>query len=541
MGLAATEPLSSRYRPREVLEFRILGPLEVIGEHGPLRLGGPKQRATLAILLLNANRVVSVDRLADDLYSGAAPVTAVTQVQRQVSELRKALGGASTIDTQSPGYGIRLAPGQLDLHRFELLTEEASRARSRAEAQLAADLLREALDLWRGEALADLAYEPFARSAIERLEEIRLAALEQRIEAELALGRHAEVTAELEQLVAEHPLRERPRGHLMLALYRSGRQAEALAVYREAREKLVGEFGLEPSAGLRELERAILAQDPALDPVDLSPVPERAVLLVPSAEDRLNHLLAIAEPLAALPGRELIIARLVENEGALGPAIEALSARRGTLAVGTRTAAFTTLEAGRDAVRLAAAYDVDLVLVDAPAGMDGVGVPADLADLLEGSPADVAVLAGGESEGGSGVFVPFGGSDHDWAALELGAWLSLTSGAPLRVVGTKADPQRGQRDASRLLADASLAVQRVIGVDTQPLLVEPGELVEAVGDARVVAIGISPRWRQEGIGDIRRELVRSETAPTLLVHRGPRPSGIAPSAPRTRFTWSIES
>ena len=541
MGLAATEPLSSRYRPREVLEFRILGPLEVIGEHGPLRLGGPKQRATLAILLLNANRVVSVDRLADDLYSGAAPVTAVTQVQRQVSELRKALGGASTIDTQSPGYGIRLAPGQLDLHRFELLTEEASRARSRAEAQLAADLLREALDLWRGEALADLAYEPFARSAIERLEEIRLAALEQRIEAELALGRHAEVTAELEQLVAEHPLRERPRGHLMLALYRSGRQAEALAVYREAREKLVREFGLEPSAGLRELERAILAQDPALDPLDLSPVPERAVLLVPSAEDRLNRLLAIAEPLAALPGRELIIARLVENEGALGPAIEALSARRGTLAVGTRTAAFTTLEAGRDAVRLAAAYDVDLVLVDAPAGMDGVGVPADLADLLEGSPADVAVLAGGESEGGSGVFVPFGGSDHDWAALELGAWLSLTSGAPLRVVGTKADPQRGQRDASRLLADASLAVQRVVGVDTQPLLVEPGELVEAVGDARVVAIGISPRWRQEGIGDIRRELVRSETAPTLLVHRGPRPSGIAPSAPRTRFTWSIES
>jgi DNA-binding SARP family transcriptional activator len=523
-----------------VLEFRILGPLEVVGEHGPVRLGGPKQRATLAILLLNVNRVVSVDRLADDLYSGEAPVTAVTQVQRQISELRKLLGGESTIDTQSPGYVIRLAPEHLDLHRFERLTEEASRALSRAEARLAADLLREALGLWRGEALADLAYEPFARSAIERLEEIRLTGLEQRIEAELALGRHAEVTAELEQLVAEHPLRERPRGQLMLALYRSGRQAEALEVYRQAREKLVEEFGLEPSAGLRELERAILAQDPALDPADLSPSPERAVLVLPSAEDRVDHLLAVAEPLAALPGRELIIARLVDDESALRPAADALNARRTTLAKGARTAAFTTLEAGRDAARLAAAHDVDLVLVDAPTGVEGARVPDDLADLLEGSPADVAVLAGGELAGGGGIHVPFGGGDHDWAALELGAWLSVTSGALLRLVGTKADPQRGQRDASRLLADASLAVQRVVGVDAEPLLVEPAELVAAVEDAKFVAIGISPRWRQEGIGDSRRELVRSASAPTLLVHRGPRPSGLTPLDPGTRFTWSIE-
>jgi len=174
-----------------VLEFRILGPLEVVGEHGPVSLGGPKQRATLAILLLNVNRVVSVDRLADDLYSGAAPVTAVTQVQRQISELRKALGSDSAIATQPPGYVIRLAPEQLDLHRFERLADESSRT----EPRLAAELLREALGLWRGEALADLSYEPFARPAIERLEELRLAALEQRLEAELALGRHTEITA----------------------------------------------------------------------------------------------------------------------------------------------------------------------------------------------------------------------------------------------------------------------------------------------------------------------------------------------------------
>jgi DNA-binding SARP family transcriptional activator len=524
-----------------VLEFRILGPLEVVGENGPLRLGGPKQRATLAILLLNVNRVVSVDRLADDLYSGATPVTAVTQVQRQISELRKALGTEAIIDTQSPGYVIRLAPEQLDLHRFERLTDEAGRALSRQEARLAADLLREALGLWRGDPLGDLAYEPFARTPIERLEEIRLAALEQRIEAELALGRHAEVTAELEELVSRHPLRERLRGQLMLALYRSGRQAEALDVYRETREKLVEEFGLEPTAGLRELERAILAQDRSLDPAGLTSAPERAVLVLPSADDRLDRLLAIAEPLAALPGRELIMARLVEDEGALGPAVQALNSRRAALAPGVRAAAFTTLEAGRDAARLATTYDVDLVLVDAPTGVDGDLVPDDLAALLESSPADVAVLTGGVLEGDGGVFVPFGGGDHDWAALELGAWLSVTAGVPLRVVGTKADPQRGERDASRLLADASLAVQRVVGVDTEPLLVEPARLVSGVEHATVVVIGITPRWRQEGIGDIRRALVRNASPATLLVHRGPRPSGLAPRDPRTRFTWSIEA
>ena len=519
-----------------MLQFRILGPLEVVGDHGPLRLGGPRQRATLAILLLNANRVVSVDRLADDLYSGAAPVTAVTQVQRQISELRKVLGDESIIQTRSPGYLIRLEPQQLDLHRFERLAEEAGRE----QARLAVDLLREALSLWRGAPLADLAYESFARPVVERLEEIRLAAIEKRIDAELGLGRHEQMVAELEQLVAEHPLRERLRGQLMLALYRCGRQPEALDVYREAREKLVEEFGLEPTAALRELERAILAQDPSLDPADLSPKAQRAILVIPSAEDQVDPLLAIAEPLAALPGRELIIARLVEDEDALGPAVRALNARQATVAVGARAAAFTTLEAGRDAARLATAYDVDLVLIDAPSGVDGARVPADLAALLEGSPADVAVLSGAEPAGGGGVFVPFAGADHDWAALELGAWLSMTAGIPLRLVGTRADPQRGQRDASRLLADASLAVQRVVGVNTEPLLVEPATLVATVEGATVVVIGISPRWRREGIGDARRELVRA-SAPTLLVHRGPRPGGLAQRDPRTRFTWSIES
>jgi DNA-binding SARP family transcriptional activator len=190
---AAFHSLSNGYGPSDVLEFRVLGPLEVVGDDGPIQLGGPKQRATLAILLLNANRVVSVERLADDLYAGEAPVTAVNQVQRQISALRKALGSSSAIETRSPGYVIRLAPDQLDLGRFERLTGDGRAALVDGEMERAVELLRQALDLWRGAPLADVAHESFAFGAIERLEEIQLVALEQRIEAELALGRHREV------------------------------------------------------------------------------------------------------------------------------------------------------------------------------------------------------------------------------------------------------------------------------------------------------------------------------------------------------------
>lgn len=531
-----------------VLEYRILGPLEVVGDQGPLRLGGPKQRATLAILLLSANRVVSVERLAEDLYSGATPVTAVTQVQRQVSGLRKVIGPSSGIETRSPGYVIRVSRDQLDLSRFERSTEDAIQALTRGDAAGAADLLRRALGLWRGAALADLAYEAFAQVAINRLEEIRLAALEQRIEAELMLGRHTELVGELEELVAQHPLREHLCRQLMLALYRSGRQAEALDVYRRTRAVLVEEFGIEPTPPLHALERAILAQDPSLDLDGPTPAPAagpgRALLVVPSTLDRLDELLAIAEPLAQLPGRELIIARLLQDEGELRPAASALNARRTGLGASARTAAFTTLEPARDVVRLATIYDVELVLLDAPPALDANGLPAELASILERSPADVAVLTGPSLEPGrgAGVLVPFGGGEHDWAALELGAWLASATSAPLRLVGTGADLRRGQRDASRLLADASLAVQRVVGVESEALLAEPTKeaLVKAVDEATLIVVGISPRWRQDGIGQARRALVRDGRAPVLLVHGGARPGGLSPRGSGTRFTWSIE-
>ena len=235
------------------MEFRILGPLEVIEEGRLLNLGGGKQRTLVAVLLLNGNRVVPSDRLIDALWENEPPETAQKALQVYVSQLRKALGKDRLV-TKVPGYLLRVEKGELDLERFEGLVEEGG-----------AKQLKEALSLWRGPPLADFAYERFARSAIARLDELRLEALEKRIEADLAAGRLAALIGELEALIQDHPLRERLRFLLMLALYRSGRQAEALAVYQDARGTLVDELGIEPTQALRELENAILRQDPALD------------------------------------------------------------------------------------------------------------------------------------------------------------------------------------------------------------------------------------------------------------------------------------
>jgi DNA-binding SARP family transcriptional activator len=242
------------------MEFRLLGPLEVRAGDGPVPLGAPKQRALLAFLLLHANRVVAQERLIDEVWGESPPVTAAKSVQHYVSRLRKVLP-AGTLVTQRPGYLLEVEPDTLDVARFERLVDESQSA----EPARAATLLREALGLWRGPPLAELRDEPFARLEAERLENVRLAALEQRIEADLALGRHGQLVGELETLVREHPHRERLRGQLMLALYRAGRQADALEAYRDARDAL-DELGLEPGAALRRLERQVLTQDAVLDP-----------------------------------------------------------------------------------------------------------------------------------------------------------------------------------------------------------------------------------------------------------------------------------
>jgi DNA-binding SARP family transcriptional activator len=521
-----------------VLEFSILGPLEVVADGRVVRLGGPKQRAALAILLLNANRVVSVERLADDLYAGAPPVTAVTQVQRQVSELRKLVGPAA-IETRSPGYVLHVEPDGLDLDRFERRLHEGAQARDHSDHEAAAEHTAQALKLWRGAPLADVAYEPFAQTAIGRLEELRLAALEQRLEAELALGRHSSVLAELEALVWDNPLRERLRGLLMLALYRAGRQADALETFRAARELLVEELGIEPSRALADLQRAILAHDPSLELAVLAE-DDRTVLVVACADDRLDALLATAAPL----DRMLLVTRLVATEGDLAAAAHALEARRSRSETAMRVAAFISREPARDVVRLATNYDVELVLVDAPAGVADESLPGDFAAIADRSPSDVAALHGPPPDwsGGAGVFVPFGGAENDWAALALGAQVAAGAGAPLRLVGTRADPARGVRDASRLLADASLAAQRVVGIAAAPVLTDATEdgLLAAVEQASLVVVALPTRWRAEGIGSIRRALVRAGAPPLLLVQRGTRPGVLAPRESLTRFSWSLE-
>jgi YVTN family beta-propeller protein len=265
------------------MDYRILGPLEVSNGGRPLGLGGEKQRALLAILLLHRNEVVASDRLIDGLWDGAPPSSALGALQAYVSRLRRSLNldgatasggegdGASgssngVLLTRGHGYLLRVAEGELDVDRFAALVERGREALAAGAPGEAADVLREALALWRGPALADFAYAGFAQSAIAQLEEQQLEAVEERVEADLALGRDRELVAELRALVALHPLRERLRGQLMRALYRSGRQAEALEVYQDFRRALSEQLGLEPSPGLQQLELAILTRDVSLDP-----------------------------------------------------------------------------------------------------------------------------------------------------------------------------------------------------------------------------------------------------------------------------------
>jgi DNA-binding SARP family transcriptional activator/DNA-binding beta-propeller fold protein YncE len=245
--------------PDDPVDFRLLGPIEAVSGGKALVLGPTKQRALLAVLLLRANHVVSRDELLDALWDEQPPETAGTALHGYVSGLRKALG-ADRIETRSPGYVIHTAPGEIDVERLESMLADARAL----DVESRSKRLRDALALWRGQPLADLDPARFVELERRRLDELRIAALEDRIDADLSLGRHAELVSELEALVREHPLRERLRGQLMLALYRSGRQSEALDVYRQGRALLADELGLEPGEALKRLERSILEQDPEL-------------------------------------------------------------------------------------------------------------------------------------------------------------------------------------------------------------------------------------------------------------------------------------
>jgi predicted ATPase/DNA-binding SARP family transcriptional activator len=253
------------------MEFRILGPLEVLDEGASIRVVGARQRAVLALLLIRANEVVSSDRLIDELWGETPPEGAANALQAAVSRLRHALrpsrrqdGNSAALLTRTPGYVLQVDPEAIDARCFERLAAEGRAELAAGDPARAAGLLGRALELWRGPALSGFDYETFAQAEIDRLEELRRAALEERVAADLALGRHEEVLGELRTLVSSYPLSERLRGHLMLALFRSGRRTEALQAYAECRKMLTDELGVEPDPELRDLQEAIARGDPAL-------------------------------------------------------------------------------------------------------------------------------------------------------------------------------------------------------------------------------------------------------------------------------------
>jgi DNA-binding SARP family transcriptional activator len=492
-----------------MIRYRLLGPFEP-SEGVP----GGKPRALLARLLLDAPRVVPVDVLVESIWAEPPP-SAHKVVQVYVSQLRKTLG-SQAIETRSPGYVVRVGADEHDLGEFERLTAAAARER---DTRRRVGLLRDALALWRGRALAEFADEPFAGPAARRLEELRLAALEQRIDAELELGEHARLVAELEALVEAEPLREGLRRRLMLALYRGGRQAEALQRYREGRAVLVERLGLEPGPALQELERAILRQDPALAAPAASAPPARGPVV--ALGTRLVPLLA---PLCA-DGRELVLVEVAADAGELPRLSSELEqVRSETEGVELRTACFTSRAPVDDLLRLAQEQSAELLVL--------VGDPEAVPD---DPPCDLALAARPELAfvPGEPVVVPFGAGAGEWAALELGAWIARAHALPLRLAG--AEERQDRRDASRLLGSASLALQRFAGISAEPVLVPPGADGILAQPASLIVVALPPG----APGSTRRALVERTSVPLLLVRAGLRPGGLAPERTLTRFSWSL--
>ena len=381
------------------MELRILGPFEVCDDSGhEVAVPAGRERALLAVLLLRRGEVVSMDALVDALWGDEAPSTAVKAVQGYVSHLRRTLesvpGARDTLITQPPGYLLRVAEEAVDARRFEALAADGWRAlEDDPEAALA--IFGEAIALWRGPALADFAFAEFAQREIRRLEELRLETIEGRFEAMLRLGRHGAVVAELETSVAEHPLRERLRGQLMLALYRSGRQAEALDVYRNGRRLLADELGLDPGTELQRLEKAILVQDPALDAPEQKARRGRPGTLPPEARSRrfrrrelvMGSLLALVAVAAAALGYVLVADGSPAAVAVAPPALLVIDPTENrivaSIKVGSRPAA---VAAGGGAIWVGDSRDGTLTKVDPRTRtvVKTIGIGAPVVDLAAG-------------------------------------------------------------------------------------------------------------------------------------------------------------
>lgn len=497
-------------------DFLLLGPLEVTRDAQPVSLPPGKPSALLARLLLDPNRVVSVDAIVDGLWDQRPPVSAHKLVQVYVSKLRGALGRAS-IETRSPGYRIIASSEQSDLGRFEQLTREA---RNEPDLARRTRLLEQALALWRGPALGEFRAVPFAIPAGRRLAELRLTAVEDRIDADLELGRHDRVIAELDGLVAEEPLRERPRRQLMIALYRSGRYAEALASYREARRLMIDDLGIEPGPALQELERAILRRDPALERTSSVGGDERGPIV---CTDRA--LLPLLGPLC-VGERELVLVELMADATELHArtdSMEAVRKQAEETRLNVRTATFTSDNPGDDLARLASEQQAELLVVS-----DWEAVPGQ-------APCDVALAPRSDLTFAPSdpVLVPFGGRREEWAALELGAWIARSHGLPLRLLGVESSGAR--RDATRLLASASLALQRFAATTAEPVIVQPG--ADGILSQRASLVVAS--LPAERLDATRQALIDRAAVPLLLVRPGLRPSGLAPDRTLTQFSWSL--
>jgi DNA-binding SARP family transcriptional activator len=561
---AVTLPLAARAEPHYVpqcgmaadgVEYGVLGSLEAVVGGESVPLGGRMQRAVLGALLLQANQPVSVDRLVDAVWGDRPPATAEHAISVYVSKLRKILG-SQAIGRAPTGYVLRVEPGALDLDRFESVFRAARDALAVAEPARACELLDEALALWRGPALADLELESFAQASIARLEELRLAAIATRAEAMLALDRARDLIPDLEGAVAGHPHDERLCGLLMLALYRAGRQSDALAAFQSMRARLADEFGLEPSASLGELERKILQRDASLDLEPDESDAIRSVVVLPQRIDQLDDLVALTEPFGLSRNPHEVLLTWIEQPGpakavsaALAQASSVLGRCREKLlehGARARVAAFTASNRAEDVLRLARRPEVDLLVLGLDLDVAGDAcLEHEVSSVVAVAPCDVAIWfrrSGGPEPAADGpIVVPFGALEHDWAALELAAWTASTTGRRLVLVGTAGESRGAQRDASRLLADAGLLVQRASGVVAEPRLAEPGHsgLIDAVSDASLVVAGLSERWPTEGLGATRLELARGAAAPVLFLHRGQRPGGLAPPENVTLYRWSV--
>jgi YVTN family beta-propeller protein len=454
------------------MQYALLGPLEVRAGDRVIPLGGVKQRALLAALLLHANEVVSRDRLIDGLWGERPPVTAAHTVETYVSRLRKALNDAprpQALITRPPGYMLRIDPAMLDLNRFETLAREGRRALAEGNAAGATELLQQALGLFRGPPLDDVASFPLAQAGVQRLTEMRLAALEDRIEADLAIGRPGELVGELQALVKAYPMRERFHGQLMLTLYRVGRQAEGLEAFRRTRQYLTEEFGVEPSAALRRLEQAILLQDPSLEPARWPLV---------RARRRPSFAWRHAVPLAVL----LVVASLVVSTATT-------MHRRAPLAESVRGAALGIIDPGTGAM-------VGEVPLRSPPGRIAVGVGSvwvtdfdnQTVSRIEGRRVRQVIPVGGEP---SGIAL---GSGAVWVANALGGTVVRIDPGTGQVVQTipVGDEPSGMAYGEGKVWVASTVDHTVTGID--PTTGEITKRVRLDASPTDLAVGNGAIW-----------------------------------------------